>query len=145
MLKKHKEPNVLYVGKSKRKNVIEQIDLLPKMKISKTVINRTEERGRDIDPKSLSAIHSIVRTNNENSKKSIYLSPGHVIKITDVLESEGTSILNYLTAHQVKPEFVYEFEWEPDCLALWSNYAMLHSPVNDFTGLERIMHRITIK
>tara|TARA_B100001123_G_C15319590_1_gene1027446 strand:+ start:2515 stop:3369 length:855 start_codon:yes stop_codon:yes gene_type:complete len=113
--------------------------------ISKTVINRTEERGRDIDPKSLSAIHSIVRTNNENSKKSIYLSPGHVIKITDVLESEGTSILNYLTAHQVKPEFVYEFEWEPDCLALWSNYAMLHSPVNDFTGLERIMHRITIK
>ena len=45
----------------------------------------------------------------------------------------------------LKSKFIYSFEWEPNCLALWSNYAVLHSPVNDFTGVDRVMHRITIQ
>ena len=78
-------------------------------------------------------------------KKSIYLSPGHVIKIVKMDEKERASLLKYLFKHQVKPEFVYRFEWEKNCLALWSNYTVLHSPVNDFTGVDRVMHRITIQ
>ena len=78
-------------------------------------------------------------------KKSIYLSPGHVTKIVDMDEKESASLLKYLFEHQVKPEFVYGFEWEPNCLALWSNYTVLHSPVNDFTGVDRVMHRITMQ
>ena len=113
--------------------------------ISKTVINRTAERGTGIDPTTLSAIHPIVKVNERNKKKSIYLSPGHVIKIIDMEKNASESLLKYLFQHQVKPEFVYEFEWEPNCLAIWSNYSVLHSPVNDFTGVDRLMHRITIQ
>ena len=54
-------------------------------------------------------------------------------------------LLKNLFEHQVKPEFVYEFEWEENCLAIWSNYAVLHRPVNNFTGVDRVMHRITIQ
>ena len=43
-----------------------------------------------------------------------------------------------------KDEFIYGFEWEPNCLALWSNYSVLHNPVNDFNA-HRVMHRITIQ
>ena len=67
------------------------------------------------------------------------------MKIVDMDKKESVSLLKYLIKHQVKPEFVYAFEWEPNCLAVWSNYAILHNPVNDFKGKERIMHRITIQ
>ena len=113
--------------------------------ISKTLAYRVAEKGTGVNPKLLSAIHPIVKVNKRNKKKSIYLSPGHVIKIVDMDEKESASLLKYLFEHQVKPEFVYEFEWEPNCLALWSNYTVLHSPVNDFTGVDRVMHRITIQ
>ena len=113
--------------------------------ISKTLAYRIAEKGTGVNPKSLSAIHSIVKINERNKKKSIYLSPGHVIKIVDMNDNESSSLLKYLFEHQVKPEFVYGFEWEPNCLAIWSNYAVLHSPVNDFTGVDRVMHRITIQ
>ena len=113
--------------------------------ISKTLVNRVAERGTGVNPKSLTAIHPIVKINKKNKKKSIYLSPGHVMKIVDMDKKESVSLLKYLIKHQVKPEFVYAFEWEPNCLAVWSNYAILHNPVNDFKGKERIMHRITIQ
>jgi len=113
--------------------------------ISKTVAYRVAEKGTGINSKLLFAIHSIVKVNERNKKKSIYLSPGHVTKIVDMDKKEGTSLLKYLFKHQVKPEFVYGFEWEENCLAIWSNYSVLHSPVNDFTGLDRVMHRITIQ
>lgn len=113
--------------------------------ISKTRNNRIAEKGKGIDPKTMSATHSIVKENKRNKKKSIYLSPGHVTQIVDVAEQESKSLLNYLFNHQTKSEFVYGFEWEPNCLAIWSNYAVLHNPVNDFTGIHRVMHRITIQ
>ena len=113
--------------------------------ISKTVAYRVAEKGTGVNSKLLFAIHPIVKVNERNKKKSIYLSPGHVIKIVDMDEKESASLLKYLFKHQVKQEFIYGFEWEENCIALWSNYAMLHSPVNDFTGVERIMHRITVQ
>ena len=113
--------------------------------ISKTVAYRVAEKGTGVNSKLLFAIHPIVKVNERNKKKSIYLSPGHVTKIVDMDKKESASLLKYLFKHQVKSEFVYGFEWEENCLALWSNYAVLHSPVNDFTGVDRVMHRITIQ
>jgi taurine dioxygenase len=113
--------------------------------ISKTRNNRVAEKGTGIDPKSMSAIHSIIKTNANNKKKSLYLSPGHVTEIVGMDKEESKKLLNYLFEHQSKPEFVYGFEWEPNCLAIWSNHVMLHNPVNDFTGVHRVMHRITIQ
>jgi taurine dioxygenase len=112
--------------------------------ISKTRNNRTAEKGTGVDPKTLSAEHKIVITNGENKKKSIYLSPGHVTNIIGLNEEESTELLNYLFNHQIKPEFIYSFEWEPNCIAIWSNHAILHNPVNDFNE-HRIMHRITVQ
>jgi len=112
--------------------------------ISKTRKNRVDEKGTGIDPKSLNAIHPIVRKNERNNKKSLYLSPGHVIKICDLDENESKTLMKQLINHQVKDEFVYGFEWEPNCLALWSNYSVLHNPTNDFNA-HRVMHRITVQ
>ena len=112
--------------------------------ISKTRDSRTAEKGTGVDPKSLFAEHEIVRVNNQNNKKSLYLSPGHVTGIVGLKEEEGKKLLNYLFQHQIKPEFIYSFEWEPNCIAIWNNHAVLHNPTNDFDE-HRVMHRITIK
>ena len=79
-----------------------------------------------------------------NGKKSIYLSPGHVTKLVGLNENESSKLLKFLFEHQIKDEFIYSFAWEPNCLAIWDNYAILHNPVNDFNG-HRVMHRITIQ
>ena len=78
--------------------------------ISKTRDNRTAEKGTGIDPKSLFAEHRIVRVNEKNKKKSIYLSPGHVTGVVGFDKFESQKLLKYLFKHQVKPEFIYSFE-----------------------------------
>ena len=112
--------------------------------ISKTRDNRMAEKGTGIDPKSLFAEHDIVRINKHNNKKSLYLSPGHVTKIVGLKEEDGAELLKFLFEHQTKEEFIFSFEWEPNCLAMWNNHAVLHNPVNDFNE-HRVMHRITIE
>jgi|TARA_B100001093_G_scaffold518985_1_gene605880 taurine dioxygenase len=112
--------------------------------ISKTRDNRTAEKGTGVDPKSLSAEHKIVMINKNNKKKSIYLSPGHVTGIVGLNKEKSEKLLGYLFKHQVKPSFTYSFEWEPNCIAIWNNHAILHNPVNDFDE-HRVMHRITVQ
>ncbi len=112
--------------------------------ISKTRNNRTAEKGTGVDPKSLSAEHKIVKVNNINNKKSIFLSPGHVTKIVGYDEKESKELLTYLYQHQIKSNFVYNFEWEPNCLAIWANGCILHNPINDYDE-HRVMHRITVQ
>ena len=112
--------------------------------ISKTRNNRTAEKGTGVDPKTLSAEHKIVVTNSKNNKKSIYLSPGHVTSLMGLSEEDSKNLLNFLFEHQIKSEFIYSFEWEPNCIAIWNNHAILHNPVNDFDE-HRVMHRITIQ
>ena len=70
--------------------------------ISKTRNNRTAEKGTGVDPKSLSAEHKIVKINNINNKKSLFLSPGHVTKIVGYNEKESKELLAYLYKHQIK-------------------------------------------
>jgi taurine dioxygenase len=74
----------------------------------------------------------------------LYLSPGHVTKIVGLKEEDGAELLKFLFEHQTKEEFIFSFEWEPNCLAMWNNHAVLHNPVNDFNE-HRVMHRITIE
>jgi taurine dioxygenase len=112
--------------------------------ISKTRNNRTAESGTGIDPKTLSAQHRIVRTNNKNNKKSIYLSPGHVTEVVGYDKEKSKELLTYLYRHQTRSEFIYNFEWEPNCLAIWANSCILHNPINDYNE-HRVMHRITVQ
>jgi len=52
--------------------------------------------------------------------------------------------LQYLFAHQQRREFTCPFRWEVDSLAFWDNRCAEHAPVNDYHGLRRDMHRVTI-
>ena len=91
------------------------------------------------------AEHPVVRTHPETGRKSLYVNVAHTAHFKGMSEAESAPILEFLFAHQVKPEFTCRFQWRVGSLAFWDNRAAQHNPVNDYHGHRRVMRRITLK
>ena len=98
-------------------------------------------KGRD----ELNSEHPVVRTHPETGRKALYINPGHTVRFAGWTEEESAPLLDYLFAHQVRPEFTCRFSWTPGAIALWDNRCVLHNPINDYHGHKRLLHRITLK
>ncbi|MEO7726221.1 MAG: TauD/TfdA family dioxygenase [Burkholderiales bacterium] len=112
--------------------------------VSKTREDRLKTDGRDDAKKEYSAEHPVVRTHPETGRKSLYVNVAHTARFQSWSEEDSAPLLNYLFAHQVRPEFTCRFSWQPGSLALWDNRCTQHNPVNDYHGYRRVMHRITL-
>jgi taurine dioxygenase len=112
---------------------------------SKAEKNRTrEDRAANEPPQVLEAEHPVVRTHPETGRKALYVNSGHTLRFVGMTEAESTPLLEYLFAHQVRPEFTCRFHWEHRSIAFWDNRCALHNPINDYHGFRRIMHRVTV-
>jgi len=112
---------------------------------SKAETSRTrEDRGANEPPRVLGAEHPVVRTHPETGRKALYVNGGHTLRFVGMTEAESAPLLEYLFAHQVRPEFTCRFHWEPGSIAFWDNRCALHNPINDYHGFRRIMHRVTL-
>jgi len=109
--------------------------------IAITRIEREKEMGMK-SPKILEAEHSIVKM--VNGKKTLYISPGHLMKINNVNETEENYLKNFLTNHVNKEEFLFSYEWSNGDVCLWDNISVLHK-ASEIKNCKRVMHRITIK
>jgi taurine dioxygenase len=86
----------------------------------------------------------VLRIHPETGRLSLYLNPGHTTKFVGWTEEESQGLLDYLFAHQIRPEFTCRFVWQPNSIALWDNRCVLHNPINDYHGHKRLLHRITL-
>jgi taurine dioxygenase len=114
---------------------------------AKAEASRTrEDRQRDAGDqlKVLVARHPVVRTHPETGRKSLYVNIGHTTHFEGWTESESADLLAMLFDHQIRPEFICRFHWQPGSLAFWDNRCTLHYPLNDYHGYRRVMHRITL-
>ena len=109
--------------------------------ISVTRLEREKEMGIK-SSESMEAEHPIVKT--VNGKKTLYVSPGHLIKIKNVSEEDAEYLKNYLIEHVNKQEFIFSYEWSKGDICLWDNLSILHM-ASEIKNCKRIMHRITIK
>jgi taurine dioxygenase len=116
-----------------------------KADVSKTREDRIKSDGNAAAPKEYRALHPIVRTHPETGRKALYVNVAHTSGIEGMADEESAPILNFLFAHQVKPEFTCRFAWEPNAIAFWDNRCTQHNPVNDYHGYRRVMHRITLQ
>jgi len=89
--------------------------------------------------------HPIVRTHPETGRKCMFVNELHTVGIKDMTDEESRPILEYLNAHMRKPEFTCRFRWRKGSLAFWDNRCTAHYAINDFDGMRRVMHRVTIE
>jgi taurine dioxygenase len=109
---------------------------------SKTREDRMRAAGEEL--KVLVGEHPVARTHPETGRKALFVNVGHTERFRGWSEEESRPLLEYLFAHQVKPEFTCRFRWEPGSLAFWDNRCTQHNPVNDYHGYRRVMHRVTL-
>ena len=64
-------------------------------------------------------------------------------EIVGMTERESRAVLDFLFAHQTRPEFQCRWHWEPNSLVLWDNYATIHRGIFDFGMTHRLMHRVS--
>ncbi len=116
-----------------------------KADVSKTREDRLKTDAKQGAKTEYQAIHPIVRTHPETGRKALYVNIAHTAGIEGMTEAESTPLLNFLFAHQVKPEFTCRFNWRLNSIAFWDNRCAQHNPVNDYHGFRRILHRITLR
>jgi taurine dioxygenase len=90
------------------------------------------------------AEHPVVRTHPETGRKALYLSRSHTICFKDMSEEESRPLIDFLQAHQIRPEFTCRVRWSPGTLTVWDNRCTQHCAVNDYHGQRRRMRRLTV-
>jgi alpha-ketoglutarate-dependent sulfate ester dioxygenase len=92
------------------------------------------------------SIHPVVRVHPETGERAIYVNMAFTSRIVDLTPRESRHILDLLFEQVTRPEYTARFRWEPGCVAMWDNRAVLHLPPHDHEHLavERILHRVTV-
>lgn len=116
-----------------------------KAEVTKTREDRVADSATDKSNQALVGEHPVVRTHPETGRRALYVNPAHTTHFVGWSEQESQSLLDFLFAHQVKPEFTCRFNWQPGSIALWDNRCVLHNPINDYHGHKRLLHRITLR
>lgn len=116
-----------------------------KADVSKTREDRIKSDGKESAPKEYQTEHPIVRIHPETGRRALYVNVAHTSGIKGMTDEESAPLLNFLFAHQVKPELTCRFVWDANAIAFWDNRCTQHNPVNDYHGFRRVMHRITLQ
>jgi len=87
--------------------------------------------------------HPVVCTHPETGRRFLFVSEFMTREITGMSERESQAVLEFLFAHQTRPEYQCRLNWEPRSLALWDNFSTLHRGIFDFGRSHRLMHRVS--
>jgi len=90
------------------------------------------------------AEHPVARMHPDTGRKALYVSRSHTIRFRDMSEEESRPLIDFLQAHQIRPEFTCRVRWSPGTLTVWDNRCTQHSAVNDYHGQRRRMRRLTV-
>jgi len=115
-----------------------------KADVTKTREDRVRDGARTDAQCEYEARHPVVRTHPETGRKALYINGAHTVRFEDMTEEESAPLLQYLFAHQQRPEFTCRFRWEVGSIAFWDNRCTQHNPINDYHGFRRVMHRVTL-
>lgn len=69
----------------------------------------------------------------------------HMPQRAGLCHDEAMDLMRELVAHIRKPEFHYFHRWEPGDMVLWDNWRAMHSTTGTRPGVERRIHRTTIR
>jgi taurine dioxygenase len=87
--------------------------------------------------------HPVVCTHPETGRKFLFVSELMTREINAMNDRESRAVLDFLFAHQIRPEYQCRFNWEARSLVLWDNFSTLHRGIFDFGQAHRLMHRVS--
>jgi taurine dioxygenase len=82
-----------------------------KADVTKTREDRPRDAARTDAKREYIAEHPVVRTHPETGRKAVYVNGGRTIRFKDMTEEERAPLLQFLFAHQQRPEFTCRFRW----------------------------------
>lgn len=88
--------------------------------------------------------HPVIRTHPVSGKKALFVNEGFTTHIDGISQKESDSLLAFLFAHSIRPEFTLRWQWQVNDVAFWDNQVTQHYAVADYLPERRTMHRATI-
>jgi len=88
--------------------------------------------------------HPLVRTHPETGRDGLFVNSGFTTRILGLTKAESAKLLELLSEHIQRPEYVIRWRWKPNTLAFWDNRVTQHYTVDDYLPHNRVMHRVTI-
>ena len=76
--------------------------------------------------------HPAVMTHPLTGRKVLYANPGYAVRINELPEKESGELLEFLFAHQLKPEYRYAFHWQEGDVLMWEDIGTIHNAVADY-------------
>ena len=82
-----------------------------KADVTRSREDRLKTDGREDARQDYTAEHPVVRTHPETGRKALYVNAGHTVRFKNMTEGESAPLLEFLYAHQIRPEFTCRFTW----------------------------------
>jgi taurine dioxygenase len=87
----------------------------------------------------------ILRTHPITQRPILYCNPGYAVRIDGMEESESKELLEFLFAHQEKPEYFHAHKWAERQVLMWDNIGTVHNAIPDYRPDEpRYMRRVQV-
>ncbi len=124
------------------------IHAVSKLKNKRVTVSPRRPDGKDFYERQKSLpdqVWPLVRTHPATGRKTLYVSPRFTIGIEGMSEAEADETLDFLFAHQIRPEFVYRHRWEDRDLVMWDNRSVIHRATGGYSYPDtRTMHRTVV-
>ena len=95
--------------------------------------------------RTLTATHPAVCRHPETGRKALYVNCSHTTSFAGWTPEESAPLLEYLFAHQTRPEFTARISWQQGTVVIWDNRSSQHRAINDYDGHRREMWRVTLE
>jgi taurine dioxygenase len=101
----------------------------------------TEERRRAYPD----VLHPAVRRHPRTGRKALFVNPAYMTGFAELPGEQGRDLMEYLFAHQTRPDLTYAHKWRAGDLLMWQNVGLIHVATPfDMDRYTRRMHRTTI-
>ena len=104
----------------------------------------TSANVKKIDEDAPTAIHPVVRTIPETGRKSLFVSRLMTDKIIGMPPDESRELLNLISDHCERPEFIYQHQWKVGDILMWDNRCSTHARMDFDSSQRRLMKRIAL-
>ncbi len=74
----------------------------------------------------------IFLTHPLTGRRVLYANPGYSVRINEMSAQQSEETLEFLFAHQLKPEYIYTSSWEEGDVLMWEDIGTIHNAIADY-------------